>query len=113
MSGYVQIVPARGWMEPARTAAAAAVLDAYSAVGTPIDNPCRIDSVYNLTDGHVWISLDGINDHFLILTGGAGVTDRAAAGVEIPAKTQFYVKRYTAGVVLTGDDVVISTTYRV
>jgi len=113
MSGYSYIAPQRGWWEAARTAAFGAILDAYSAVGTPIDHPPRIYIINNFTDKPVYISFDGATDHLAIPPGGHLIVDSTTNGIAIPKETTFYVKRFTAGDAPTSGSVVVSIGYKV
>lgn len=115
MGGYVAIVPERGWMEPARTVdtAVTPVGANYVAIGTGLNNPCRIESVYNFSDADVWISLDGIEDHFPVKSDGGSVSDIATNGIELPKGTIFYVKEFVAGTAPTAGVITVSTSYRV
>jgi len=115
MNAYTFQSAERGWMEPARTldTAVTPVAGVYVAVGTPLDHPCRIDSVYNFSDANLWVSLDGVEDHFPVKSNGGSVTDIAANGIVFPKGTQFYVKSLVAGTDPTAGLVTISSSYRV
>ena len=113
MNGYNNISPELGWFEAARTAAFGAVVDAYSAVGTAIEHSTRVFIIWNLTNANIYISLDGVVDHWPIVAGGHLILDDATNGISLPKGTTFYVRRYAAGVAPTSGDVVVSIGYKV
>jgi len=113
MSGYIALAPKRGWFETARTKAFGAIVDAYSAIGTPIDHPTRIFIINNTTNKDAWISLDGTNNHFAIVAGGNLLIDDATNGISISKGTTFYAKRYTPGDAPTSGDIIVSIGYKV
>jgi len=115
MNAYTFQGAERGWMEPARTVdtSVTPVGAAYVALGTPLDHPCRINSVYNFSDADLWISIDGINNHSPIKKDGGSITDFAANGIVFPKGTQFYIKEFVAGTAPTTGVVTLSSSYRV
>lgn len=91
--------------ETLRTLAAASVIAGYSKVGTALSNPCRIFWVQNQTDEAVMFSLDGVNDHFPLLSNTGVILDctanqAIAQGFYIAQGTQLWAKRI--GVPTTG-----------
>lgn len=71
----------------------------YTGVGLPFANPARIVQVFNLTDAHLLISLDGIDDVDVIPAQTGKVIDIAAnksdqaGNFEEPAGDRIYVKQ--------------------
>ena len=87
--------------EPVRTAAAAAVMVGYTAIGTALANPCRQFFIQNLTDQSVMISFDGINDAFPLPANGFIFDDVSANNTHeaeffLPQGMIFYVKQIGA-----------------
>jgi len=115
MNAYTFQAAERGWMEPAKTldTAVTPVGANYVAVGTALEHPCRIDSIYNFSDADLWVSLDGIEDHFPVKKNGGSVTDNAANGIVFPIGTRFYVKSLVAGTNPTAGLVTVSSSYKV
>jgi len=64
--------------EPARSLAFGSIGAGYVGVGTALTRPVRIILVQNLTDVHIWFSLDGIDDHFPLPDYGFLLMDIAA-----------------------------------
>lgn len=56
--------------EACRSLAFGSIGAAYAGIGTVLANPARMIFLQNLTDATVWISLDGVNDHFPLLNQG-------------------------------------------
>jgi len=61
--------------EACRSLAFGSIGAGYAAIGTALSNPARMILLQNLTDATVWISLDGVNDHFPLLNQGYLVLD--------------------------------------
>jgi len=61
--------------EACRSLAFGSIGAAYAAIGTALSNPARMILLQNLTDATVWISLDGVSDHFPLLNQGYLVLD--------------------------------------
>lgn len=95
----LSIHASRAAFEALRSLAFGSVAAGYTAVGTPLLNPCRILTIVNTCDVAVILSLNGTTDHIICPAGTAKVydetTNRAGdiQGFYIPQGTQFYVKR--------------------
>jgi len=109
MSGYITINPETGRFEDAKQLAFGGIGAAYAAIGT-LTNAPRYFMVNNFTDIDVWISTDGIDDHFPVAAGGAVVLDCATNGIKLPKGTTFYVKQL-AGAAATSGSVILSSMY--
>lgn len=98
----LSILATRAAFEPLRSLAFGAVAAGYTAIGTPLLNPCRILTIVNTCNVGVILSLDGVTDHIIVPAGTAKVYDetsnRSASiqGFYIPQGTQFSVKREAA-----------------
>lgn len=65
--------------EPCRTLNYSSIASvAYTGIGDRLVYPSRMILVQNYTDVAVWISLDGLNDHFPLLNQGYLVLDISA-----------------------------------
>lgn len=89
----VRILP-----EPVRDIAFGSIGVNYAAIGTPLEHPCHILYVQNLTNATVWISFDGIENHFPVVAGSYILLDITSnkpksAGFFIAKETTFWVKR--------------------
>jgi len=92
--------------EPLRTVAFGGIGAAYAVLGAPLANPSRLIIFTNDTDADVTVSLDGVDDHFIILKQSFKLLDIATNksvqdGFYFRQGTQFYQKR-TAGAPSTG-----------
>ena len=65
-----QNLAVRLYPEVLRTLAFGAISGAYAGIGAALVNPARIVYLVNDTDAILTFSFDGINDHFVILSGG-------------------------------------------
>ena len=106
----VRILP-----EPLRSLAFGSVGASYAVVGTPLAHPGRIVLFQNATNQPVYISWDGVDDHFylaaesfLLFDFGTNRGERASE-LAVSQGTQFYVKH--AGVAPTTGLVTISSLY--
>lgn len=84
-----------------RTSGFAAVLAAYSAVGTALTAPARIVRFLNTTNEDVYFSLDGVNAHFMVPSNTFLLLDVTTNKVRddgyfISEGTVFYVARVGA-----------------
>ena len=83
--------------EPRRTLAFGSISGSYAAVGSPFVHPARIVLFQNQTDSTIVFSLDGVNDHFSLLTNTSFVLDVSSNkdangnGFYIAANTTIYV----------------------
>ena len=100
--------------EPAKSLAFGSIGAAYMGVGSAFSKPVRILILQNLTDGIVWLSFDGINDHIplasisyiiLDLTANKGTND----GWFIGEGTRVYAKEL--GAAPTSGSVYVSACY--
>jgi hypothetical protein len=95
----LSIQAGRAAFEALRSLAFGSVAAGYTAIGTPLLNPCRILTIVNTCDVGVILSLNGTTDHIIVPAGTAKVYDETAnhvgniSGFFIPQGTQFYVKR--------------------
>ena len=105
----VRILP-----EPLRSLAFGSITSGYVAIGDPLAHPSRIVHFQNATDEAIYLSWDGINDHFYILSGSFILLDcgtnrgSVASEMAVSQGTQFYIK-YASAPSLGG--VYISTLY--
>lgn len=91
--------------EPLRLLAAGSIGGSYASIGNPFANPARQLLVQNGTDAAVFFSLDGIEDHFFLPSGGFLLLDVTSnktivQGFYIAQGTTIYVKQ--SGVPSTG-----------
>lgn len=56
--------------ESLRSLAFGSISVTYAGIGTSFNNPCRLMYIVNDTDVLLTFSLDGVNDHFVIPSGG-------------------------------------------
>jgi hypothetical protein len=80
-----------------RTVAFGGIDITYNPLGTPLTAAASIILLQNNTDASVFISLDGVNDHFFIPTNGFILLDLTTnksldQGAFISQGTQFYVR---------------------
>lgn len=82
--------------EPLRSIAAGSIDDTFVALGDPLANPARIFHLQNATNQDIVWSLDGVDDHGFLVSGGFILLDVTAnksldQGEFISIGTQFYV----------------------
>jgi hypothetical protein len=96
---FVQII---GWPDVAQTVAFGGIGAGYAPVGGPINHPARTVWFQNGTDGDVWISFDGVHNHFPLFHGAFFLWDVTAnrtnrgGSQDVPQGTIFYAKRLGA-----------------
>lgn len=78
----------------------------YTAWGTPFAHPISWIKIDNHTDAHIKVSLNGVDDHFVLVSNGYLVWDIGSnkalgQGLFLPEGTQIYVKQY--GLVTFGE----------
>jgi hypothetical protein len=96
--------PKRAIVDPVRTLGFAAIGAAYAPIGTPTASFARQIKLINLTDADVAISIDGVNDHFILTPTAPGNVDTLSfcsnrTTIEncfLAEGTQFYVKDVAA-----------------
>jgi len=96
--------PKRAIVDPVRTLGFAAIGAAYAAIGTPTASFARSIRMINLTDAPVVISIDGVNDHYVLTATAPGNVDEQSfcsnrTTIEncfLAEGTQFYVKDLAA-----------------
>ena len=84
--------------EPCRSLAFGSIGAAYAGIGTAVANPVRAFLIQNLTNAAVWISFDGVNDHFPLMTSGYLMLDISAnktqdTGFYLAEGDRLYCKR--------------------
>jgi hypothetical protein len=88
----------RAFFEPMKTLAFGSISGTYAAVGSGLLHPARVLIFQNQTNATVTFSLDGINDHFPLLSNGYFVLDVSANkdassyGLYFATGTVIYVK---------------------
>lgn len=93
----VQIVS----FDPIRVLAEASISASYAAVGTALTEPVRIFAINNNTNGDMFFSIDGVNDHLFVPKNVSEVFDlntnrtNQAQVWELAIGTQFYVRYST------------------
>jgi len=85
-------------VETCRELAGASILATYTPIGTGTTRPNSIIHVQNFTNAAIWISYDGINDHFPIAAGSFLLLDVTTnhpteSGLFLSVGTQFYAKQ--------------------
>lgn len=86
----------------------------YAAVGSAFSFPASIIQLQNLTDATLLFSLDGTNDHFILVANSSLVLDVTGnhasddTGLYFPKMTTVYVKRSGT---LTSGSVYVSLVY--
>lgn len=65
-------------VEPLRSLGFASIGASYMGVGSALENPARMVEVNNLTDADLFLSLDGVDDHFIIAAKTAKIYDITA-----------------------------------
>ena len=84
--------------EPLRSILFSAITANYQSVGLPFANPVRILKVTNLTNKNMLISLNGVDDHDVVVANGFFLYDyssnkaNAAGLLEQPQNDRIYVK---------------------
>lgn len=73
----------------------------FTAIGTALEEPCRIFILKNLTNTNLIFSLDGATDHFYLPSGGFELIDGCTNAVRdegffVPIRTIFYVRHEVA-----------------
>jgi hypothetical protein len=84
--------------ETLRSLAYTSISGTYAAVGTPLVNPSHGFRLINNTDGDMFFSIDGTNNHFFVPASSFVLYDISTnKDVDTPfylgALTQFYVKQ--------------------
>ena len=64
--------------ETCRSLAFGSIGAAYAAIGTAMENPIRAFLIQNHTNATVWISHDGVNNHFPLMANGYFMFDVTA-----------------------------------
>jgi len=87
-------------MEPQRSLGFASIGAVYMSIGTPIDHPLRMYEMHNLTNVALQISIDGIDDHFILTANSYRIIDivsnkTSSEGWYIANGTSIYVKQLT------------------
>lgn len=82
---------------PLATLAHGSVSGTYAALGNPFTFPVRIMSILNTTDVVLTFSLDGVNDHFVVLNGtefhlNVTANRNMPQGFSLAQNTQIWVK---------------------
>lgn len=102
-------------IENLRSLAAGGIGANYAAIGTALENPCRMIRIQNLTDATILVSDDGVNDKeifvpgsFLILDIATNRTNVASEAAMAQGKT-FYAKQ--SGAAPTTGSIYISSYY--
>lgn len=73
MSLAIRLLP-----DPIRSVGFAAIGVAYVGVGAALSRPARIIYIVNATDEDLMLSLDGVNDHFVVVENGFILLDITA-----------------------------------
>lgn len=94
-------------VDPVREIAFGSVSGTYVAVGTPTADHARIIDFNNGMDQDLYISLDGVTDHFRIASNSFKLLDLSTNkirddGLFLSSGTQIYVREVSASVT-TGD----------
>ncbi len=84
--------------EVARSLPFGSIVAGYAAIGSATTKPSSIIHVQNFTNADIWISYDGINDHFPLAAGAFMLLDITTnhpteGGLFLSTGTQFYTKR--------------------
>lgn len=84
-----------------QTVAFGGISGAYAGIGAALTRPARLLTIDNLTDGDLMISIDGVNDYFVIPARSGRIFDWAAnqalgSGGYVAQGTRYYVKQITA-----------------
>jgi len=97
----------RAFPEVLRELAASSLTNNYQAIGTPFGDSARVVSFANSTPLDIYVSLDGVNDHFRIAANGFFLLDVSANkvrddGLFIAEGTQVWAK-FVSSTTSTGD----------
>lgn len=90
-------------VDPVRELDNGSISGTYASVGTPIAEHVRLLSLNNGCDEDLYVSLDGVNDHFRVASNGFKLFDFSANkirddGLFLASGTQIYVKEVSASV---------------
>jgi len=85
-------------IEPLRSIAGGSITAGYIGIGTSFAHPIRIFEMWNLTDAVVLLSDDGINDKWVLPSGGYRIVDvctnrTVSQQFYLPEGTRIYVKQ--------------------
>jgi len=85
-------------MEPQRSLGFASIGAVYMSIGAEMEHPLRMYDMYNSTDAALQISIDGIDDHFVLPANTSRIIDvvsneAGGNGWYIGTGTSFYVKQ--------------------
>lgn len=96
---YCQIVK----FETLRSLAYTGISASYAAVGSALAHPIRLFKIVNATNGDMFFSIDGVNNHMFLASSTNAIYDLNAArdgGVnesfKLPENVVFYVKQSSA-----------------
>lgn len=84
-------------LDPLRTLAHGSISSAFSAIGSKLANPVRLICFTNNTDGDMFFSVDGVNDHIFVAKGSYKLFDLNTNRANVDQYwvfaqgTQFYV----------------------
>src|SRR5258708_5432067 len=65
------ILGIKAWAEPLRTAAFGDITGSLTALGSPYSHPVRVYFFTNGTDATIYVSWNGTDNHFAILSGNS------------------------------------------
>lgn len=92
-------------MEALRSLAFGSISGSYAAVGTALENQCRLICITNNTEGDMLFSIDGSTDHLFVAAGSFKLFDLQSNMKSVNEDrfvfkkgTQFYVKQSEAPV---------------
>lgn len=95
----------RANLETLRSLAFGSISGSYAAVGTPTDHPVRLFCITNNTQGDMFFSIDGVNDHLFVAATSyklfdvqSNINPNKEDKYVFDQRTQFYVKQSTAPV---------------
>lgn len=82
-----------------RSLAFGSIIASYTAIGNAFERPMRILNIQNLTDATLQFSFDGVNDHFVLPSGGFFLIDITTNKIEdrgfyVSKGTTMHVKRF-------------------
>jgi hypothetical protein len=91
----------RGAFDPMRTVTAATIVagaGGFVTIGAVLANGARAFYILNDTDGTITFSIDGVNDHFLMITDSYILFDVSSnqsfsQGFFLPVNTQFWARQ--------------------
>src|SRR5579872_5470892 len=90
-------------VEPVREVAAASITASYVALGAATTHYGRVFGMYNSCNVDIYVSLDGVNNHFRIAASSFQLFDVTAnevspeQGYFLSKGTQFYIKETEQG----------------